>query len=207
MRPDDADGIESMAPVVESTDQSLLARFRLGSDDAATRLYFRYARQLRSLAQARLGTGLATRVDADDVVQSVFRTFFRRARLGQFVVPQGSDLWKLFLVIALNKIRTQATHHRAAKRDVRKTPQFEQQPDVGGPADDSHVVLRMVIDELLGQLPTPQRTVIELRIAGHEVDQIAQQVGCSLRSVERWLQKFRAALTSILEDDSDEVAR
>ncbi len=49
---------------------------------------------------------LAGRVDADDIVQSVFRTFFRRVAKGDYEVPDGEELWKLFLVIALNKVRT-----------------------------------------------------------------------------------------------------
>ena len=38
---------------------------------------------------------------------------------GDYDVPPGEELWGLLLVIALNKIRTEETFHRAAKRDVR----------------------------------------------------------------------------------------
>src|SRR5262245_55855145 len=87
-----------------SSDRSLLKRFRAGDADAATQLYLRYAERLRTLARTRVGRDLAPRIDAEDIVQSVFRTFFRRAALGQYHVPDGEELWKLFLVIGLNKI-------------------------------------------------------------------------------------------------------
>src|SRR5262245_47500437 len=105
----------------EPSDHSLLCRFRLGSQDAATQLYLRYARRLRKLAAAECSGDLTRRVDVEDIVQSVFGSFFRRARQGLYDVPPGKELWRLLLVIALNKIRAKGAFHRAAKRDVRRT--------------------------------------------------------------------------------------
>src|SRR6266852_3168881 len=107
-------------PLIRS-DTSLLRRFRLGSEDAAAELYRRYAHRLRRLARRQSSSVLARRVDADDIVQSVFCAFFQAARKGYYDVPDGEDLWKLILVIALNKVRTKRTFHQAAKRDVRLT--------------------------------------------------------------------------------------
>jgi RNA polymerase sigma-70 factor (ECF subfamily) len=188
----------------DASDRSLLERFRGGTGDAATLLYFRYAEQLRSLAAARLAPDLAPRVDADDIVQSVFRTFFRRAALGQFEVPHGEDLWKLFLVIALNKVRSAATYHRAAKRDVSRTPELDAATEPDGRGADALATLRITVEELLAELPDPQRAIVEARVAGYEVDDIAARVGCSKRSVERCLQKFRARLSAVLEDRTDD---
>src|SRR4051794_30331946 len=83
------------------SDQSLLQRFRRGQDDAPTLLYLRYAERLRALAAKQSSPSLAARVDPEDIVQSVFRTFFRRAALGHYNVPDGEEIWKLLLVIAL----------------------------------------------------------------------------------------------------------
>src|SRR5262245_20820873 len=84
---------------------ALLARYRLGDQDAATELYTRYVHRLRALAERRCASSLARCLDADDIVQSIFRTFFRGVRQGFYDVPEGDALWKLLLVIALNKIR------------------------------------------------------------------------------------------------------
>ena len=104
---------------VEPSDHSLLRRLRNGQADAATQRYVRYVHRLHSLARHLLSR-LASRVDADDIVQSVFPSFFRGVNQGFYDVPAGEELWKLLLVIALNKIRAQGTFHRAAKRDVRR---------------------------------------------------------------------------------------
>src|SRR5689334_11735551 len=103
------------------SDRSLLRRLQRGQSDASTELYLRYAQRLHALAVAQSSPELARRVDPEDIVQSVFRTFFRRANLGHYTVPDGEEIWKLLLVIALNKVRATGAFHRAAKRDVRRT--------------------------------------------------------------------------------------
>ena len=114
-----SDGVkEHPSSEPDMTDSFLLRQFRGGTADAATQLYYRYAEQLYATVMPKLAAELSPRVGPDDIVQSVFRTFFRRAALGQYSVPAGGDLWKLLLVMALNKIRSVAAFHRAACRDV-----------------------------------------------------------------------------------------
>src|SRR6516225_4556295 len=113
------------------SDRTLLRRFHSGEAHAATLLYLRYAARLTSLASNQRGADLANRFDPDDIVQSIFRTFFRRAAEGHYDVPEGDDLWKLFLVIALQKIRDACKFHRAAKRDVRTTRSIEAPDNLG----------------------------------------------------------------------------
>lgn len=174
------------------SDTSLLVRFQAGEDDAATALYTRYAERLMALANRNTGDDLSTRVDAEDIVQSVFRTFFRRVSDGHYMIPEGEELWKLLLVIALNKVRMIAEHHRAAKRDVTHTRSIGQQ-EFANPADATEV-LRMTIDDVLVTLPEPHQQVVHARIDGYEIAEIAQRVSLSRRSVERILQSFRKRL-------------
>src|SRR5262249_38375591 len=110
----------------ETSDHSLLHRVREGSQDAATQLYLRYVQRVHALTHAQCSAELARQVDAEDIVQSIFGSFFRGASLGYYDVPAGEELWKLFLVIALNKIRAKGNYFRAAKRDVRLTVHGEQ---------------------------------------------------------------------------------
>ena len=180
------------------SDRSLLRRFRAGQDDAATQLYLRYAGRLHALAAAQCGTDLAARVDPEDIVQSVFRTFFRRAAQGHYDVPEEEELWKLFLVIALHKIRDTASYHRAAKRDVSATATgaaFDHAAGRrAGPDENALATLRLVIGEILDGLPASLRPIVALRIEGYEVQEIADRTGRSRRSVERALQDFRSRL-------------
>jgi RNA polymerase sigma-70 factor (ECF subfamily) len=190
---------------IDRSDRSLLRRFRLGEEDAATELYVRYSRRLEALARKQIGTALAVRVDPDDIVQTVFRTFFRRAAAGQYDVPDGEELWKLFLVIALNKIRVSGAYHGAAKRDVRVTlTGGDTANPMCGAAETDHrplQLLQMVIDELLSELPESHRQMVELRIAGSHVNEISETTGRAKRSVERVLQQFRLRLRTLINPD------
>ena len=73
-----------------------------------------------------VSSSLSSRVDPEDIVQSVFRTFFRRASEGQYQVPSGEELWKLLLAISLNKVRSVGQFHRAAKRDIHSSAHYRQ---------------------------------------------------------------------------------
>lgn len=183
-----------------STDASLLRRFRTGEGDAATELYTRYANRLVRLAAARVSPDLKQRVDPEDIVQSVFRTFFRRAALGQYDVPDGEELWKLFLVIGLNKIREVAVHHYADKRDLRQTTGGERAAEISVESDHyALAALQMTIDEILAPLPETYRDIVRLRIDRHEVADIATRVGRSKRSVERILREFQQKLHRLID--------
>jgi RNA polymerase sigma-70 factor (ECF subfamily) len=190
------------------SDHSLLRRFRGGSQDAATQLYVRYAHRLRALVKARCSSELARRVEPEDIVQSVFRRFFRRVSQGDYDVPAGEELWGLFLVIALNRIRAAESFHRAGKRDVRVTV-----PDIApgatlesatGHDEVAYTVLQMTVEEALAHLQPQQRQMLELRVQGYEVAEIAKQTGRSKRTVERNLQEIRARLRTYLDREKDD---
>jgi RNA polymerase sigma-70 factor (ECF subfamily) len=201
---------EPHEPAVRApSDRSLLRRLRGGSEDAATQLYLRYAGRLRALARTRFAPDLAPRLDVEDIVQSVFGSFFRGACRGDYDVPAGEELWKLFLVIALNKIRAKGAHHRAAKRDVRVTAGGEGLDRLAAESaaeqdEVAYAILRMTIDEALERLPEQHRRMLILRVEGFEVEEIARQVGRSKRTVERVLQECRAKLAELLEGEDAE---
>src|SRR5262245_38552489 len=154
-------------PTADASDHSLLRRIRRGSQDAAAELYLRYANRLRALARAQCSAELTRQVEIDDIVQSVFGSFFRGLGLGYYEVPAGEELWGLFLVIALNKIRAKGRHHRAAMRDVRRTVAVDVFPEAASLADADSAAcsfLRLVIDEALERLPESPRQIVRLRI-------------------------------------------
>jgi RNA polymerase sigma-70 factor (ECF subfamily) len=186
----------------EPSDATLLQRFRQGDEAAAAQLYLRYAHRVMAVARAQCSNQLAARLDAEDIVQSVFRTFFHEARQGFYDVPAGEDLWRLLLVIALNKVRAKGAFHKAAKRDVRLTmPLGESHSSAGtlkDPKDCAAAFLHLVVDEALQCLDSRQRHIVELRLQGYAVAEIADKTGRSKRSIERHLQEIRTKLSRYL---------
>jgi len=187
-------------PVLELSDSELLIRMQTGELKAAGEIYNRYANRLLNLTHQKSGSELTSQIEIQDIVQSVFRSFFRRASKGRYQLPEGEELWKLFLVISLNKIRKKSRYFHAAKRDVaRNTAMGDQVIDQSGsPA----AILRLTVDELIARIPVAHQNLIRDRILGHEVKEIAIRNQVSQRTTERVLQSFRDQLKRELEADN-----
>jgi RNA polymerase sigma-70 factor, ECF subfamily len=184
------------------SDHCLLLRARDGDQDAATQLYLRYARRLNTLVVRQCSQELARSAGVEDIVQSVFRSFFRRVGQGFYDAPDGEELWRLLLVIALHKIRDKASYHHAAKRDTQRTiggeealRRLESQPDE---RESSDAEFELVLNEMLEILPPDTRVIVKLRIDGCQVAEVAKVVGRSRRSVERVLHETRLRLGELL---------
>jgi RNA polymerase sigma factor (sigma-70 family) len=189
-------------PAGEPNDRSLLGRSRKGDEDAARQLYFRYAQRLNGLVEMQCSAELARREGVEDIVQSVFRTFFRRIGHGYYDVPDEDELWRLLLVIALHKIRSKATYYHASKRNAH--------PTIGGAAaqlllnaqaevnEVPYAHLKLVLVEILQQLPPRSQVMVKLRTEGWDITEVARKTGRSRRTVERILQETRLDLVRIL---------
>jgi RNA polymerase sigma-70 factor, ECF subfamily len=193
---------DNMPSDLAASDASLLSIFRRGGQDAATQLYLRYAKRLRALVREQCSNELAKRVEEEDIIQSVFRTFFSGAQQGLYTAPQGEDLWKLLLVIALNKIRTKGTYFHAAKRDVRRTSSLDAGANPTEPVhpdDGEQAFFELVIKEALNHLPADYRVIVQMRIEAYEIDEIAIKTKRAKRTVERILQEARKRLAVLLQ--------
>src|SRR5262245_18476432 len=71
----------------------LAVRLRDGDQGAATVVFRRFASRLIALARRELDTRLRRKLDPEDVVQSVYRSFFGRYQAGQFDLATWDDLW------------------------------------------------------------------------------------------------------------------
>ena len=190
-----ADNSATPAP----SDRSLVRRVADGNPSAADELYHRYADRIRSLVRAELSRSLARRLDPDDIVQSVFRRFFVATGRGRYHLPTDADLWNLFVTITLNRLRSAERFHRAAKRDVHRSVDAAALAAV---ADDETGTLDRAVADALDLLPDTHREVVQLRLDGWEVAELANRIGRSKRTVERMLQEARERLDTILASET-----
>ena len=108
----------------------LMARVRAGDQAAANELFRRFSVRLTSLACQRLGPLARGKIEPEDVVQSVFRTFFRRQAKGQLAPQCWTGLLALLTKITLRKCGHKLAYLVAARRDVRReVPLVSPTPD------------------------------------------------------------------------------
>src|SRR5947207_2858035 len=99
----------------------LMRHLRENDPASAEAVFDRYAQRLVRLAASRLPVEVRAKDDADDVVQSVFVSFFRRHAAGQFTDLDGWDrLWSLLTVLTVRKCGHRLERFFAARRDVRR---------------------------------------------------------------------------------------
>jgi RNA polymerase sigma factor (sigma-70 family) len=181
----------------------LLDQWKSGSQAAANELYHRYAQRLCQQVERRIGQHLQGRFEAADVLQSAFRTFFRRAASGAFQIDHTGDLWNLLVTITLNKIRGQVQHHCASKRDPRRELRIGDQvsPDEVAcePSEAEATALDDELETLLAKLGGTEAEIVRLRLAGQTTVEIASRIGCSRVTVWRKLDRVSYLLRTRLQ--------
>jgi RNA polymerase sigma factor (sigma-70 family) len=182
-----------------------------GDERTVAEFWDQYGPRLNRLAERHLSPRLNRRVGAEDVVQSVCRTFFRRARQDQFELADAEALWRLLCVITLTKCRLAARYHGRGRRALDR----EQPLDRGeGDARDAGEAVAADLppdqaaemgDELariLGALDPEEQRLVDLKLQDHTNGEIAQKTGCSERTVRRIFQKVQSRLRDILDQSS-----
>lgn len=181
----------------------LVARWREGDHRAAEELFRRYTGRLIALARSRLPAKLARRVDAEDIVQSVYRSFFAGATTGRYDLRRGGDLWRLLLTITLHKLYHQVERNVAGKRAIARERSCGDAESLGGvPArvlarEPSPVEAAALADELeqfMRQLEPLDRRVLEMRLQGYNVEEIAREARLGLRTAYRFLEGLKTRL-------------
>lgn len=183
---------------------------RRGDSTAAEHLFQFYAARLTSLARVRFSAKLGRRLDPEDVVQSAMGSFFKHARAGDFTFEEIDDVWRLLASITLNKVRQKIEFHTAAKREIYR----EQHQQTGSitfldapivtrePTPDAQLAVLEEIEMLVSGLDDWQQRIVQLRLEGYGLEEIAQDVSRSERTVRRVMDKVKGRLEERLRESS-----
>jgi RNA polymerase sigma-70 factor (ECF subfamily) len=164
---------------------------RLNSRDAAAthELFGRFAHQLIALAQ-RHTAGLRHKVDPEDVVQSVYKSFFFRYGAGNLRVVNWNSLWGLLTLITVRKCAERSSYHRAECRDAARevspprgveAPWLE--PLGREPTPLEAAVLKETVEQLLAGLDEEDRPILEMSLQGYTTREISERLGRAERTV------------------------
>jgi RNA polymerase sigma-70 factor (ECF subfamily) len=191
----------------EPSFDELMGRLRAGDDAAATEMFRRYARRLVGMARIRLHGPMNRVVDPDDVVQTAFRTFFRRLEDNQFDPDNWHELWNLLVCITLRKCGREIQFFLAQCRDLRRDlapaastadSNASWQAIAREPTPDEAVVLTDTLERVLGAMNDRDGRIVEMTLAGISVVEISEKMSCSERTVERVREKLRQRLEAMV---------
>jgi RNA polymerase sigma-70 factor (ECF subfamily) len=182
---------------IPSDPQTLLALLRRGDEQAAQQVFDAYVNSLLKLARKRISQRLTRRVDPEDIVQSVFRTFFRRVKAGELRIVEEDDLGKLLTCMTTRKALRQVAKHKAAKRDCSRdgdpdAPRALVELPAEEPSPEIVVAFLDLLEHFLASLRPQDRQILELRLEDYGTLEIARILGTSDRHVRRVLEHIRA---------------
>lgn len=189
--------------IPDFTSIRLVAAAAKGEPLAASELFARYVERLTALARSRMSAAVRTRTDPEDVVLSVYRSFFAGVGRNQFVPHRSGELWRLLAAIAIHKVRKTVRHHRAEKRSIERETGQVDAFDAWNETDltsEEGVELTDFLERVYKSLGRDERRIIEMRLGGHSHAEIAAEVKCSERTVRRHLASFQARLRDELDE-------
>jgi len=172
------------------------------SEDAAATFYARYMEKLMSLVERNLASKFSARVDPEDIVQSIFATWFRRTKEGRINPGSQDEVWKLISVIALNKVRNKVKHLSAKYQDVGRTESNETLIKlVPDPGDREVREFLELIEAASQRLDDKARRTLELILEDRSVEEIAKDLSRTTKSVGRYKKEIGKVLKGLLDED------
>jgi RNA polymerase sigma-70 factor (ECF subfamily) len=184
-----------------------MAALAAGTEEAAVEVFRRFVRRLLSLADSLLFQRLRQKLDAEDLVQSLFRSFFRRCRDGRIRATDWDQLWALLVVMTVRKCRNQVQHYQAACRDVRReiSPPAEGEtfaewwhPLDRHPTPAEAAALAETLEQLRNSFDPQDQIIVLLYLQGCSVTDIRHQTRRAERTVRRVCQRVRKRLERLL---------
>jgi DNA-directed RNA polymerase specialized sigma24 family protein len=177
----------------ESSITHWIAQLKTGNAAAAEPLWEAYFPRLVALARGRLLNAPRRAADEEDVALSAFHSFCARAREGRF--PRLADrhsLWPLLVVITARKCA--ALYRRENRQKRRPASQAAVDFETLLSQEPTPDFAAQVADELaylLGRLDqtgdADLRRIALAKMEGASAEEVAQQLGCVRRTVERKL--------------------
>lgn len=196
-----------------------------GDSLAANRVWHHYFDRLVRAVRGRLYGQNRAVSDEEDIVLSVFDSFYSAAEKGRFPdLSDRYDLWQLLVRMASRKVINKRRHDRRQRRggDV-KLHSLDEPPgeDLEGdgllieaigdePTPDMVVMMQESVEHFFSHLGVGQlRDLAGAKLEGYSNAELAQRFNCSERTIERRLhlirEKFQQEIVSQDEHPPEET--
>ncbi|MEL6104463.1 MAG: sigma-70 family RNA polymerase sigma factor [Planctomycetota bacterium] len=175
-----------------------------GEHQCSTEVVVTFSDRLLRLASSRMPERMQARVDPADVVQSAFRSFFTKHRRDGLDFAETEDVWRLLAAITFHKVQHAIRYHSRKVRDVRRDVIGHEQiqaTESGSPTASSLSIMEDTLRAILRELPATHQQVLQLRLEGHSIDEIATKLDVSTRTVNRGLKLARTVAGRLVNQE------
>jgi RNA polymerase sigma factor (sigma-70 family) len=175
-----------------------------GDQEAARQIYERYVERMMHLAARRLNRSLGARADPETVAHSAFESFFAGQQRGRYQLHSWADVLALLSHITLRKCLQRNRYYRQQKRNGPAAVSLEDWQVVARePSPEEQAEVAELFRKSIENFDADERAVIEAYLHTSTINDVAQQVGFSERTVHRILSRFRARLDELLHDEEE----
>lgn len=186
----------------------LLKDLREGDPKAGLVLWNRYLPRLTALADRAFGGRRMGIADPDDAVQSAWISFWKKLDAGSLPAElKRDDFWNLLGLMVVRKARRQLRRESAEKRGQGKTVRDS---ELEGDAENrglgqiagglNAADFDIHSEELLTLLDEECQRIALLRLLGHKTREIAEELGCTERKIQRKLELIRLKWNAWVEN-------
>lgn len=181
-----------------------LDHLRQGDPEAAEQLWIRYFGRVVALARRRLSSQSRKSADEEDVALSVFDTFCRGVSSGKYPRLSSRDsLWPLLVVLTVRKACDRVNRERRQKRGGGLVHAATELGPVGDdtfrmddllsndPTPETVAMMNETCERLFDQLDDDQRQIALGKLHGLSNQELATEMNCGLRTIERRLDLIR----------------
>jgi len=177
-------------------DTLLMAAFADGDNSAFDALYRRNYDWVQKLAYQIL----RNRQDAQDVAQDAFLRVIASRKNWRATARFRSWMHRIVVNLCLKRqkrlLRQETISLEELSEDLDELP-----PELLSTGEDLAKEAAEVLQDALSHLPQRQRQVLELRLQGYSISQIARLLGCSRGAVDALLHRARKSLRKRLGKD------
>jgi RNA polymerase sigma-70 factor, ECF subfamily len=185
-----------------SSFDAIMAGLDAGDQQAAQQLYERFIDRILAIAAKKLDKRLGAKVDPESVAQSVFKSFFYRHRKGELTLHNWGMVLGLLSHITFCKCVNRNRDLRAQRRDETQVVTFEDYKKAAsqtGP--DQEAMLSELLTLSMANFDEDEQAILNQSLAGATVDEVAQTIRLSTRTVHRVIERFRKRLESLLSEE------
>ncbi|WP_419189307.1 sigma-70 family RNA polymerase sigma factor [Stieleria marina] len=171
--------------------------FQRGDASAAQQLWVFLQQRLVRLAQQEVDRRSTRSFDAEDVAITSFDSLCTAIQEGRYDIASRDELWRLLAVVTVNKVRRMARDENRLCRGGafrRKSDEVLGTLATPQPDPEAALVMQEECQALLAMLPTKElRLLALLKVEGFTNEEVAEQLGCTRRAIQRRLVLIREA--------------